>query len=647
MKRIQKLEKSNGWNFTFKYLKECLRLVVLYLAGTPSTVKGRNACGVRVNQYGLPVIVPPSLRKILDLAPANRPVIRAVLTVLSIFRTFPTKVKPNLDSITEPFSGITRTLDGIERVAKAWVGDNLRLRPIRGFISESAGPITKRATFGCPIDAFALLNYPKVARRVLQVLLTSKGGFGYAVSLLALWSIYIIPFIIQKVIFGQNSLYPVGRLSVVYDQAGKARIVAMVNWWIQLTLLPLHKSIFDMLKEIETDGTFNQTKPLKRLMMNPTPGHKFSCFDLSSATDRLPIQLQVQILNSIGMDGSVWQDLLSFPYFYKGKAVEYAVGQPMGAYSSWAMLALTHHLIVILASDRVGLKDFKSYAVLGDDIVINNDAVAAEYLSIMKSLGVGINMSKSILSDRFAEFAKRYVSPDFDISPIGPGNLLQVCRRPDMMGSLLIELHDKTVISNFMNGLMPLLKGMPVKGPYLNNQVLWTYWMLCGTLVSAHPSADCSVEESTSRGFHDPMIVEKNFSPEFLAVLRAKTVRELYQAYPRAKAEESKLLSQTFLELRRTKNMSIRIYQILGLACSPVLYLYWLALLRTTESIRNTLVYVVPWPEPGQVASFIRDYTPLLITMRQSKRRTKEQAKYIKAFTKEYIQLVERSRSRY
>jgi hypothetical protein len=26
--------------------------------------------------------------------------------------------------------------------------------------------------------------------------------------------------------------------------------------------------------------------------------------------------------------------------------VNYAVGQPMGAYSSWAMLALTHHLIL-------------------------------------------------------------------------------------------------------------------------------------------------------------------------------------------------------------------------------------------------------------------------------------------------------------
>jgi len=35
----------------------------------------------------------------------------------------------------------------------------------------------------------------------------------------------------------------------------------------------------------------------------------------------------------------------------------YAVGQPMGALSSWAMLALTHHCLVQVAALRVGHKD--------------------------------------------------------------------------------------------------------------------------------------------------------------------------------------------------------------------------------------------------------------------------------------------------
>jgi hypothetical protein len=79
----------------------------------------------------------------------------------------------------------------------------------------------------------------------------------------------------------------------------------------------------------------------------------------------------------------------------------------MGAYSSWAMLALTHHVIVKLASLRVGIKDFKDYSVLGDDIIICNDDVSSAYLSIMETLGVSINLSKSVISSDIAEFAKR------------------------------------------------------------------------------------------------------------------------------------------------------------------------------------------------------------------------------------------------
>jgi hypothetical protein len=37
----------------------------------------------------------------------------------------------------------------------------------------------------------------------------------------------------------------------------------------------------------------------------------------------------------------------------------------------------------------------------------------------MKTIDVGINMSKSLVSPRkkVAEFAKRFITPDFDLSP--------------------------------------------------------------------------------------------------------------------------------------------------------------------------------------------------------------------------------------
>lgn len=78
----------------------------------------------------------------------------------------------------------------------------------------------------------------------------------------------------------------------------------------------------------------------------------------------------------------------------------------MGAYSSWAMLALTHHVIVRMSAQSVGLSNFSSYCILGDDVVIRNDKVADAYYKMMETLGVSINLSKSVNSKEFAEFAK-------------------------------------------------------------------------------------------------------------------------------------------------------------------------------------------------------------------------------------------------
>jgi hypothetical protein len=79
----------------------------------------------------------------------------------------------------------------------------------------------------------------------------------------------------------------------------------------------------------------------------------------------------------------------------------------MGAYSSFAMLAMTHHTIIRYAALKADIHDFRSYAVLGDDVVIANDDVASYYLEIMNDLGVSINLSKSIISTDIAEFAKK------------------------------------------------------------------------------------------------------------------------------------------------------------------------------------------------------------------------------------------------
>jgi len=99
----------------------------------------------------------------------------------------------------------------------------------------------------------------------------------------------------------------------------------------------------------------------------------------------------------------------------------YAVGQPMGALSSWAMLALVHHFLVHVAAARSGyvMGTFSAYAILGDDVVIANGRVARSYSQLMGEIGVEIGFAKSLVSRKGAlEFAKRYFITGQDCSTV-------------------------------------------------------------------------------------------------------------------------------------------------------------------------------------------------------------------------------------
>jgi hypothetical protein len=118
----------------------------------------------------------------------------------------------------------------------------------------------------------------------------------------------------------------------------------------------------------------------------------------------------------------------------------------MGAYSSWAVMALTHHVIVQIAAFRSGASGFfRHYALLGDDIVIADHDVAMKYLDVMKELGVGVNRLKSIESPAgVAEFAKRWVHPHLgEFSPIGARLLLSVIKNSTLLPALFTELGQK------------------------------------------------------------------------------------------------------------------------------------------------------------------------------------------------------------
>jgi len=231
-----------------------------------------------------------------------------------------------------------------------------------------------------------------------------------------------------------------GRLATKAEP-GKVRVFAMVDSFTQWVLRPLHLYLFkSVLKKIPQDGLYDQVAPAKKLVkvMRERGLSRVWSFDLSAATDRLPVSLQEHLLGALThlRFASAWRWLMTERWFAlspalsnatcgggkQGKkyAIKYAVGQPMGAYSSWAMLAITHHCIVQYCARRAGVAGwFDLYALLGDDIVIGHRKVALEYQAFMKRIGVGINSSKSIIGRRLTfEFAKRFFWHGEDITPL-------------------------------------------------------------------------------------------------------------------------------------------------------------------------------------------------------------------------------------
>lgn len=234
----------------------------------------------------------------------------------------------------------------------------------------------------------------------------------------------------------KDSFGDLGALAFV-EEPGKMRVVAMVDSLTQWLLYPLHRYIYDrVLRLIPQDGLYDQLAPVESLLERKrlSRDHRIFSFDLSAATDRIPVVIQEVLLSAFTHAelSSLWRRLLVEreyrlpPLWVKtfgvkaGTHVQYRVGQPMGAYSSWAMLALVHHAMVQWSAKKAGLEGwFTEYAVLGDDLVIGDYRVASEYASLCDTLGVQIGLHKSIISNNLsAEFAKRFFYRGTQASPV-------------------------------------------------------------------------------------------------------------------------------------------------------------------------------------------------------------------------------------
>jgi hypothetical protein len=450
---VLKTYRHHGSDYTITYLKNCHVCIQRKLSSNPMHSLRELSPSLPMPRLvnGLPKFIGSVDRAAIRAG--DHKTIRYWLTILSVYRVLNAPGKLKLQTITDLWKGNKEDFKYLVAEMKEIMQFNKQFRDITSLEavnlhrSVASGPNRNIAYLAPIVDAAAFHNEEDTLKEFTKYAELTNSS--------TLYNLLVDTYHIATALIETKGLFSklgtsktiksledlrLGKLAFKQEAAGKVRVFALVDIWTQSLLKPLHKDLFRFLSSLPNDGTFNQDASYQRCIGKAKTSKQCFAFDLSSATDRLPIWIQADIISTMykcdGL-GESWANLLTkrryiirsdlFPEV-TGHELKYGTGQPMGCLSSWAMLAVTHHFIVQVCAFRVyGTRIwYDNYEVLGDDIVIFDKNIADEYLKVMKALDVGINLSKSLISENLEtlEFAKRTSFNGIDVSGLSWKQLL-------------------------------------------------------------------------------------------------------------------------------------------------------------------------------------------------------------------------------
>lgn len=423
--RLDALIAERGLPFTVLYVKASRNCVMRVISGRPL-----ESCeGVALDK-GWPVWLAPFRYLIQD-----RDGMRVLMTMLISLRGVMLPPVLDLSPIISPWLGSLPEISAKQH-KHVCRGLGIRHREVewsKPHMSTKRGPLGQALLTSVSeltlipqelLESILIVGGPKL-RAVIEGLKAPIAGTN--LSIVDVWS----------------KLYPpktksLRRISYFSDKEGKTRVIAILDYWSQTALRPLHDALNAVLKRIPQDCTFNQNHFLKCL---PPKGPYYS-IDLSNATDRMPISLQKIVIQEVigKARADAWAHILvgyEYTLSRMARVAKYACGQPMGAYSSWCAMALTHHYLVRLAGLKAGIPHFRDYALLGDDLVIANAAVATEYRKLLSILDMPVSEAKTHVSEDTYEFAKRWVHKGEEITGFAVSGLRSVWKKYSLLHNYL------------------------------------------------------------------------------------------------------------------------------------------------------------------------------------------------------------------
>lgn len=436
LKKYLLILRTRGMKEAIRFCVESRASIYQWLSTIDSLQKSSRSS----TEWGLP----KHLRFLKHIDSLGHPGIRLILSSLYVSRGAELPPVPNVDSITRP--ALKQFPDISEYIADFW--KELGYKPSQQkvpkaihwkkfHLSTKNGP-NGQALWSAVADLSVL---PDSLVESIKVV----GGNKLA-SRMACLRNYLKVFLPYFRVTGRRYR----KISAISAPEGKTREIAILDYWSQTALRGLHQYLFKALRKIPQDCTFDQGGFRNKIRCDRSE-HQFYSVDLSTATDRFPIDVICQVLEG-RLDKhfvNSWRNIMvGYPFESQLGNINYSVGNPMGAYSSWNSFALAHHYVLYYCSRKLGIKWSEApYVLLGDDIVIKHDELAKKYMEVMTSLGLEFSEKKTHISRTLFEFAKRTFHNGEEITPFPIAALWTTRKTPSLALNVLVSESRKGWIS--------------------------------------------------------------------------------------------------------------------------------------------------------------------------------------------------------
>lgn len=550
-----------------KFFKECKRLLQKYLAGTPELIS-QDGLIVSIDKTGLPRIIPLFLR--LRIRTGNVLAIAVTFFALDVPRMYvyvgadklttitdAPSIEPKLiDTLTAAFPLVFDSIQdpvikkdnyGGRFIADEDQGRVSILGIVRLFFTNKVGP-NGPALLTAGLDAISLVADP-----VLWPLCKS-----YCILLRFAW----FPPYVERFAaltgaiadrFGEVtnhlvSTTSVGKIGRVFTAYGKCRLIAIPAYFIQVMFQPIHNMVFRYLKLLETDCTFDQSAGVDRI--SKEGGNNLRSYDLSAATDRLPLSVQVPVMALLGYAAGLtdrswtaaklWADIIrSIPFKLvtrtkKVRTLYYGTGHPMGTYSSWAVFSFTHHLLVQVCA----LWALLGYSSVGDALKAHEENGGRTQEDMSSDIAYSENpkprsIASAMLSDenkssfnKFGRFTSyQLLGDDIVLFTNTPFECKVAVIYFELMNLMGVSINpQKGVLSR--NGSFEFAKRFVREGIHLNN-IYWAEW----TLDFSPMDAIAKIKLLLSRGYELPTLETIVFSIVGLLPVNIIQKRKIMESY--------------------------------------------------------------------------------------------------------------------